>query len=461
MVGLCKLSGENRAVLLSNNTLEYITPEFIVRCVSHARIIQGGGFKNPSISIDSRTCISQDIFFALSGVRADGHDFLDQVCTQNVQGIIIKESKLSVISATLKKFKGVIITVPDPYTALCELAIAWRLQFTGQVVGITGSVGKTSTHRYICTLLDRAHISYAASEGNYNTRLGAAISVLSLRNNHQVGVFEMGISTAGEMVDIAEIVRPTIAVITTIAPCHLEGLKTVQNIVREKLKIVAYSAPGSPVVLGNSSILKNYLVKNPAVLDQFSIIWSTKKRVGRGHQGIANNKSIAAAVGRILNISATVINAMLEENIIISHRYELKKLINNKGVLIDDCYNANPVSMRVALNTFDRHPGEGKKVAIIGDMRELGSRSAVWHRKLGFFLKQTSSIEKIILVGDQVGYMVPMVPPTIQVAHVITWQEAIPVLNNILSQEILVTILVKGSRGVALDKLVSQFVEPA
>ncbi len=161
-------------------------------------------------SVDTRTLQPGNMFVALSGAQADGHNFLAQALQKNAAGFIIASSKkdlLATLDQNLLKNKLVII-VNDVLQAFIKLACAWRDQFNYPVVGITGSVGKTSTKEIIKSILHANNIPFIASEGNQNTRVGVAINIFKMRSNHQVAIFELGISKRGEMAELAKIARP-------------------------------------------------------------------------------------------------------------------------------------------------------------------------------------------------------------------------------------------------------------
>ncbi len=349
------------------------------------------------------------------------------------------------------------------------------------IVAITGSVGKTSTKEMVAHIFDMHGMHYLASQGNQNTQIGVALNILRLRPEHEIGVFEVGIGNRGEMARIAALLRPTMAVITGIGHSHMEGLGSVNDIALEKRAIFsAFTERNIGIINGDQLILSNVSYPHPIVKcgsKMSNQIQARKVRVAgthisfvlkiygkkypimlnRVHTGFVVNALSAAAVAYLCNVPDEVVVRAIESPLVVAGRFQEKKLKGNKGILIDDCYNANPESMKAALLAFQQIETQSDKIAVLGDMLELGVNSPFWHRQLGRFLRKVPSLKHVILVGSMVEWTKKTVPMGIHVELVPSWNEAIAKLHDSLKGYTSSVVLVKGSRNTGLGNLVKQF----
>ena len=434
-----------------------------------------------SFSVDTRTLTSGNIFVAISGAQVDGHNYLKQALEKNASGLFIAADKkhlLKDLDQNLLKNKLVII-VQDTMQAFIKLACAWRNQFNYPVVGITGSVGKTSTKEMIKNILRLNGTQFIASEGNQNTRVGLAMNLFKMRDHHQVAIFELGISKRGEMCELAKIVRPTTAVITGIGHAHMEGLGSLADIAIEKRDIFKYFEQNSiGIINGDQALLSHVGYAHPMIKFGVKTINQIQARKIQAsgshiactfkiykekfvinfqnpHEGVVFNALAATAVTYLLNVPTAKIVEGIQLPLTVTGRFEEKNLASRPGKIIHDCYNANPESMKAALLAFQKIETKAQKIAVLGDMLELGVNSPFWHRQLGRFLRKVPSLKHLILVGDMVKWTYKTVPVGITVDVVPTWKEAVSKLEERLGQESVV--LVKGSRGLALENLVQKF----
>ncbi len=455
--------------------------EFIKSVISQAEFLGTDLPENVMWSLDSRTCNSDDIFVAIAGANVDGHAFVAQALDRGACGLMIHDrSCLKAISET-KKSKLSIIIVPNTHEALVALACAWRSQFTIPVVGVTGSVGKTTTKEMIAHIMRHAGKSCLCSEGNQNTVLGASLNILKMRDSHDVAVFEMGINKRGEMARLSEMIRPTTAVITAVGHSHMEGLGSIQDIAAEKRDIFKYfNHDNIGVINGDNALLASIAYAHPVI--KFGCKMTNqiqaRKVQSRGtsihfvlklyknrykismptnHMGPVMSGLSATAVAYILNIPEECIVQALQNPPSVHSRFEHKTLRNKKGLLIDDCYNASPESMKAALLAFERIDANGKKIAIIGDMLELGVNAPFWHRQVGRFLRKVPSVNHVIFVGENVKWSQKTVPSYLSTELVPDWKTAVTVLQSHLNEQSIV--LVKGSNGMGLKNLVADVVE--
>ena len=455
--------------------------QFIRQVVSDVSIY-GTIPENPSFIIDSRIAKSNDIFVALLGNHDDGHDFVLDALKNGAAGALIshdkKEECLQHISDDVARSK-VFIVVPDPLKALIALAMHWREKFSYPVIGLTGSVGKTSTKETIATMFTCAKKSYVASHGNQNTKIGLALNILRMRDCHEVAVFELGVNRRGEMATKARMLKPTIGVITSIGHCHMEGLGSLQDIAFEKRDIFKYfSEHNIGIIDGDQPLLSNISYHHPVIKCGYKTTNQIQARKVRfvdvdtqctlkiyqnkydvvlpnPHIGTISRSLIAAAVGHVLDIPYKNIIEAIQKPITVVGRFEKRNLSAGKGIVINDCYNANPESMKAALLAFHQIQTGACKIAVLGDMLELGVNSAFWHRQVGRFLRKVTSLKKVILVGNMVKWIEKTLPIGIEITTVLTWQEALKKLPAVIDNNE-VMILVKGSQGIGLSNFVNQ-----
>ncbi len=450
-----------------------------------------------SFSIDSRTLEKDQIFVALKGERCDGHNFIEQACELGALGLIVQQD--AHVSRTLAQTKNLndrlIIRVPNTFQALIDLAKHWRAQLDIPVIGITGSVGKTSTKEIMRSILHAAKIDAYVSHANQNTILGLSLNILNVSPKHKVAVFEMGINEPGEMAELADVARPTIGLITCITHAHGQGLGTLAQISHEKRQLFEHFTPTDiGIICGDQKELTNIYYPHPVTKfglkiknqvharkieiikdstqkfgTRFILNWYNQKSpvmLNSTHDGTIFNALAASTIAYFLDIPLATVITGLEAYAGYKDRFEQKKLKNNMGTLISDCYNANPASMKAALKAFDLIPTDGKKIAVLGDMLELGEKEAYWHRQIGRFLHNTPSIDVVICVGPLSQHIADMLPSDMLTIEAKNWQAAqIHLDNHIKTPKHSANnlkdplVLIKASNGMMLDKLVRAFAQ--
>lgn len=457
--------------------------QFIRRVLPECTIIAHEYPQEAHFSVDTRTLQPGDIFIALQGAQIDGATFVADALKKGASGIIIAHNSqhiLKTIDASLLQKKW-IMAVPDPLDALVRLAMAWRASFTYPVIAITGSVGKTSTKEMLARILTLNGTRYIASQGNQNTKIGISLNILRMRPEHEVAIFEVGINKRNEMSQLAYILKPSCAIITGIGHCHMEGLGSLADIALEKRDVfkcfteqnigivngdfpalaqVSYTHPvikfGSKTT--NQIQARKVRITNSAVTFVMKI-YKEKHSVTllKPHTGVVFNALAATAAAHLLNVPHAVILKSIQQPLEVPGRFEQKKLKAAKGTIINDCYNANPESMKAALLAFQSIETPAQKIAVLGDMLELGVNSPFWHRQLGRFLRKVPSLKQVILVGDLIKWTKKTAPIGLSVEVVPTWTEAVEKLGSKIGEESV--ILVKGSNGVGLRHLVDAFAE--
>lgn len=477
-----------------------LTKDFLLNAVPYAKFYVNGveltqnvdwNFYNSgndvSAAFDSRLVSSESVFFALKGQNLDGHDFLAQAIEAGACALIVSKEPQSCLNKINQSFVNrLVIFVPDTYVALVDMAKAWRTTFDFPVVGITGSIGKTSTKEILRSILQQTDIPFYISAKNQNTFIGLCANILNVKSSCKVAAFEVGISEPGEMAIKADILRPTIALITKISYSHVSQFNTLQNIAYEKRQIFRnFKDKEIGIIFGDQTILtdahyihpiarygfktKNHVQARKIKINtdasgnfitEFNLKWYREKakvKFNSVHQGLLCNALAASTIAYFIKVPLCAVVNGIESYIGFDNRFEQKKLKNNSGTMISDCYNANPETMKAAIFAFDKMDNKGKKIAIIGDMLELGDREVYWHRNLGKILNKACSINSIILVGNLVKYTQGMLMSDSSVIRVNDWQEAESVLLEELNGSNSL-VLVKASHGIALDKLVEKVV---
>lgn len=366
-----------------------------------------------SVAIDSRKVVKDTLFVAIKGSRVDGHSFIPQVMEAG--------ALCSLSEQDLGDVDYPYIRVSSCTEALKDLAEHYRRSLDIKVVGITGSVGKTSTKEMIASVLSEKY-NVLKTEGNFNNEIGLPLTVFNIREEHEVAVLEMGISHFGDMKPLAKIARPDVCVITNIGYAHLENLGTRDGILKEKSSMTDYMNPkGSVIFNGDDDKLKSYTSRDGRTPVYFGLTSSCPFHVenierkglkgtyaefvtptSRFHAHISipgdhmiYNALAGVAVGYALGMDNDEIARGIEKLVPIAGR---NNLIEAKHyTIIDDCYNANPVSMKASLDVLDT--AIGRKVAILGSMFELGENEKQMHYDVGMYLG-TKDIDVLITAGD-------------------------------------------------------------
>lgn len=363
--------------------------------------------------LDSRLVEEGYLFFATKGEKVDGHDY--------VKTAFEKGALCAVCERVPEGVNGPVIVVKDSFVALKQVAAYYRSNLNIKVVGITGSVGKTSTKECIASVLSHK-FDVLKTEGNFNNEVGLPLTVLKIRDNHEIAVLEMGISDFGEMSRLAEIARPDVCVITNIGQCHLEKLIDRDGVLKAKTEMFNFMKPGGNVVLfgdddklstisyvngvkpifyglgENNDITAADIVNKGLLGSDFTIkdtALSFKATMPLPGKHMIYNALAATAVGRIFKMEDGDIAAGIASVKAVGGR---SNIIDANGItIIDDCYNANPVSVKAAIDLLCE--AITPKVAVLGDMFELGENEAALHREVGVYAAERN-IDTIILVGE-------------------------------------------------------------
>ena len=430
------------------------------------------------VSTDSRSTGKGELFVALAGGAFDGHDFIPDAAARGAAGFVVADGKgVAVPKGTA------VFSVDDTLFALGELARFHRGRLRARVVGITGSNGKTTT-KEITAAVARTRYRTAKSEGNLNNLIGLPMTLLSASPDTEVIILEMGMNVPGEIKRLSEIARPDIGVVTNIGPVHLEGVGSIEGVIREKGALAAsLSEEGVLVLEGDTDYSRVLLSKTRARRLTFGLDAGSDVRAegiedlgGDGTRfrvvlpsgsfsarlrfpGVHNLKNAlaAAAVGEALGVPPDSIGLGIESATPMKMRMEIKK--SEAGIVVlDDSYNANPVSMRAALEFLAREgkKNRGRLIAVLGDMLELGDYRLTGHEQVGA-AAAASGIGYLFVLGDHADDVRRGAVGSRQDERTVFTYPAgdherlIGDLKEILRPGDVV--LVKGSRGMRMEKI--------
>lgn len=417
----------------------------------------------PTVTTDSRMCIKDSIFFALKGDRFNGNLFAEEALAAGCAYAIVDEH--DDVRANDR-----IIKVDNVLKTLQQLSNFHRKKLKIPIIGITGTNGKTTTKELISISLSR-EFNIAFTQGNLNNHIGVPLTLLSMNKTHEIGVVEMGANHPGDIKELCEIAEPNYGIITNVGRAHLEGFGTFENVIKTKCELYDYLRQNEGKVFVNreNSILYDlsegmdrilYGKNDPTLFASGTIAnsnpflefdWSffdSSYRVKTRLVGEFNfdNAIAAVAVSKFFGINAERISSSLEEYEPTNYRSQFMRTTMND--LIIDTYNANPTSMKTSLDFFISIPSSLPKMAILGEMKELGEISESEHRRMIEYLSENSDL-KIYLVGQIFSNMI--VPEGKYKLF-----ESVVELNSYLKSNPVKGhyIFIKGSHSVQLDKVI-------
>lgn len=425
------------------------------------------------VAIDSRTVRPGELFVAVRGEKHDGHDYITQAIERGAVGVIsdVSYPRLDEISRD-----AAVVTVKDTHEAMMLLAEKYRETCPARFIGITGSNGKTTTKELTYQLIHAVEPHVYRSPGNFNNLFGMPLALFAMPPETRVAVMEMGISLPGEMTRLTRIVKPDIIAITNVGPSHLQFLTTVEGVARAKLEMVAASRSDVPVIVNaDSPVLMNEAKKIRDDLITFGVENDATFRPERVESDARGGKVVSingcrfrlALFGRhqIYNLLAAfaIFKSMgydcssLDTEAIHLESAPMRgeEFVSRDVTIIADCYNANPDSVRSALESFEQRSFDGRRVLILGDMLELGENEAQYHRDIG---RQVATIhaDLIVLVGPRSEYIEQQAVhdgvEKKKILHFENADECANVITDLLKPGDLV--LIKGSRGIGLEKVI-------
>lgn len=424
-----------------------------------------------SVVIDSRKAEKDSLFVAIKGARVDGHSFIPQVMEKGA------------LCAVSEQDLG---DVPYPYIkvgsceqALKDIAEHYRRSLDIRVVGISGSVGKTSTKEMIASVLGQK-FNVLKTEGNFNNEIGLPLTVFNIREEHEIAVLEMGISHFGEMTRLAKIARPDICVITNIGVAHIESLGSRDGILKAKTEMFQYMNPEGTIILnGDDDKLRGFVPENGVSPVYFgldpSCPYHAEKTENKGLRGtdaefvtpdsrfrahisipgghMVYNALAGIAVGTALGMTPDEMARGIEALVPIAGRNNL--IETERWSIIDDCYNANPASMKSSLDVLAC--ADTRTVAILGDMFELGASEKEMHYEVGAYAAE-KGISVLICIGGLSaetarGARESSDGAAMEILHYSTKEDFFKEMNDVLKKDD--TILVKASHGMEFTEIVN------
>lgn len=423
-----------------------------------------------SVVIDSRKVTQDSLFVAIRGARVDGHTFIPQTIEAGALCALSEEP--------LGEVTFPYILVDSCTQALKDLAEHYRKSLDIKVVGISGSVGKTSTKEMIASVLSQKY-NVLKTEGNFNNEIGVPLTIFNLREEHEIAVLEMGINHFGEMTRLAKMARPDICVITNIGVAHMELLGSRDGILKAKTEMFQYMNPDGTIIfngdddklityspengitpiyfgLGENSSYRAEQIANNGLRGTNATFVTPKSRfsahISIPGEHMVHNALAGIAVGYALGMSDAEIKAGIEALKPLAGRNHL--IETNTYTIIDDCYNANPISMKASIDVLSK--ADTRTVAILGDMGELGAKEKEMHYDVGQHTA-TAGIHVLICIGtlsEELARGAKETGCNIQIYHYPDQEHFFSEMSSILEKND--TILVKASHAMAFEKIVKK-----
>ncbi|MGD8254697.1 MAG: UDP-N-acetylmuramoyl-tripeptide--D-alanyl-D-alanine ligase [Syntrophobacterales bacterium] len=446
-------------------------------------LVQGGEQSFSKISTDSRTLDQGDLFVALKGEQFDGHQFLEQAVSRGAAGVVVALEEQE--TSGLEGLQIPAVGVPDTLRAFGDMAEFWRRRYPIPLVAITGSNGKTTTKEMVAAIFSQSW-RVLKNHGTFNNLVGVPLTLLQLNSSHQAAVIELGMNQPGEIERLTEITHPDVGMITNIQPAHLEGLGSLAGIQAAKGELFAGMAETATIVVnmddprvidvassfagrqvrystagGSADITLERLVSMD--LDGSRFLLKLQEEISEIHLPVLGRHHImnavaAAAVAWAVNLSSSTIAAALAEFHPVDKRMEILTLPGDIHI-INDSYNANPGSMAAALETLIHLKKQGKTVAVLGDMLELGEDSSTLHRKVGGIVAR-EGVDHLLAMGEQASHLLAGAAEAGMSDDRLTQagdhQEMATQVSSLLAAGD--WLLVKGSRGMRMEKVVEQLV---
>lgn len=440
--------------------------------VINGKIIKGNeNIKINSLCFDTRKIQKGDIFFALKGKKFDANEYIKEAVEKGARGIICQSKKFPY---NLLNYIDFCIETKDTLKALHKIAAYHRSKYDIPVISVTGSNGKTTTKEMIKTVLSIAG-RVCSNIGNFNNEYGLPFSVLEMDNSHKYSVFEIGSSQRGDVAKLAKIIKPDIAVITTIAPEHLEFFKNMENIYKTETEVISYLKDKNSSVIfnGDNSYLKRllklkikkytfgYETHNDLIIKKhnknFYFLFENKEyKINLSIDGDFNYLNAAAAflTAKLCNLKDNKIIEALENFSGVKMR--MQKIKAEKNTIFFDAYNANPQSMKTALDEIKKYK---KYILILGDMKELGKYSKYYHKELAKFISETNPL-KIFLIGKEIEttykYLSKDLSKKEKVKYYTNTESAKKDIINEMKKQKQAIFLFKASRSMKFEELLEE-----
>ena len=446
----------------------------IVKATKGKLLSGSGAFRLGGVSTDTRKIKRGDLFVAIKGDNFDGHNFIGQAVQSGAAAVVVGHANVSDAE------NAVVIVVEDTVKALGAIARFHRKRFKIPVIAITGSAGKTTTKEFVASVLGKKfHVLF--NKGTENNHIGVPMTLLQLTRDHEIAVLELGTNHFGEIAWLADIVQPTVAVFTNIGASHLAGLGSLEGVFKEKATMIEYLPKNGKIVFNADDPLLRNLKKKK--LSQKIMTYAidhkadVKAKAVHGEKGglvvmLEGGETIklkAPVWGNILNALVAVVCGRLFRVGFDDIRDALFNTDSAKGrqcfhvaggvTVIDDTYNANPVSYRNALRTLSLLPRKGRVFLVAADMLELGESSDVLHAEIGEFAAQ-SGVDKVFATGrwaSLIGSIARAKNSSVEARYFDKKEDILLALQDQVQFGDIV--LVKGSRGMRMESVVVGLLE--
>jgi UDP-N-acetylmuramoyl-tripeptide--D-alanyl-D-alanine ligase len=405
------------------------------------------------VVIDSREAGPGDLFVGLTGGNVDGGRFAAQALAAGAWGVLVGPAHAD---AARGAQRGTLLAADDPLAALGRLATAWRRALQAKVIGVTGSTGKTSTKDLLAGML-APHRRVVATAQNLNTEIGLPLTVLGAPPGTEVLVLEMAMRGAGQIAELAAIAEPDVGVIVNIGPVHLELLGSVEAIAATKAELIAALEPGGTAIVPAGEPL----LEPHRRADVDTVTFGPGGDVSELPEGLTLPFTSAHmrmnALAALAAARAVGVEPAGEVNVALSNLRGQRIELPGDIVVVNDCYNANPMSMRAALDDLAAS-APGRRVAVLGDMLELGPDEVRFHEEAGAGARM-AGVDVLVTVGTLARHMAaPFDGTDGRVVAADDARAAAEIVPGLLEPGD--TVLVKGSRGVGLE-VVAQALEAA
>lgn len=437
------------------------------------------------ISIDSRSLKPGEAFFAIKGDAMDGHDFATAAIKAGAGLLVVAEGKLP----ALGRLSTPMIVVPDVLAALEKVGVAARARSRARIIAVTGSVGKTSTKdalRHALSSVGKVH----ASAASFNNHWGVPLTLARMPEDCDYAVFEIGMNHPGEISPLVRMVRPHIAVLTLIAAAHLGFFRSLDEIARAKAEIFEGVEPGGAVLLnrddGRFKLLEKFarsagidnvmsygenaranfrLLKCTLEADHSMIVAriggrDVPARIGAPGRHIVQNALAVLGAAHLCGADVPTVAIALASMTAESGRGQrhILQLPNGPITLIDESYNANPASMKAAIELLDATPiyGAGRRIAVLGDMLELGSHSAKLHAALADLIGSTRT-DMVLMAGPEMKALADTLPEGFRAEY----RTGVEELKTVLMKTIQPgdAVMIKSSKGIGFSRLVEAMIK--
>ena len=451
--------------------MENITVKDIVRITDGQLLCGDENTVVTDICINSKEIQNGDLFVPIIGEKVDAHRFIDAALEVGAATLTMRHLEQMNVNKPY-------ILVEDSVKALQKIGMAIRKQIDLPCIAVTGSVGKTTTREMITAALATAKKTFHTPK-NFNSQIGVPITLSKMSSEDEIAVLELGISEPGQMDILSELVRPDMAVVTTIGVAHIEFMKTQENIRKEKLSIVHFMKEGGTLFLnGDDALLKeakekenltcrtlfygtqdwcDYYAKDIVYYDTyttFTCVHGTEEvfvRLNTLGKHNVGNCVVALAVANENGIPMKTAAQGFSQ--FEGQRQQIIPL-ENKFTMIDDTYNASPDSMKASISVLCDMPCEGRRVAVLGDMFELGENEIEYHQQIGRFLLE-KPVDEVVLLGELTKYIQQVIKEQGSKIKVCAFKDnedaAIYLMATLKPEDV---VLLKASNGMHLNEIV-------